>query len=258
MLHPNQSGFKPNDLCTNQLISITHMIYSSLNHSDSHEVRGIFLDMSKAFDKVWHEGLLHKLKTFGISNNIYFVLKSFLSNRLQRVTLNGLNSDWRNLKAGVPQGSILGPLLFLIYVNDLPQGLKSTVKLFADDVSLFSIVDNNPLHSANILNDDLETINRWSNNWKMSFNPDPTKQATEVLFSHKRKDIVHPELLFNGSKVSRASSQKHLGMVLDEKLTFHEHLSIKLSKARKSIGILRKLSYLIPRVSLVTIYRGRQ
>ena len=90
LLHPNQSGFKPGDSCTNQLISITHMIYSSLNHTNSHEVRGIFLDMSKAFDKVWHKGLLYKIKTFGVSSNIFYVLQSFLSNRFQRVALYGI------------------------------------------------------------------------------------------------------------------------------------------------------------------------
>ena len=128
--------------------------------------------------------------------------------------------------------------------------------MFADDVSIFSVVDNSPLHSANMLNNDLAMINNWAYKWRMSFNPDPTKQAKEDLFSRKRKDIVHPDLIFNGTKVNQAPSQKHLGMILDEKLNFNEHLSAKLSKARKSVGILRKLFYLIPRNSLVTIYKS--
>ena len=98
--------------------------------------------MSKAFDKVWHKGLLFKIETFGISNNIFYILQSFLSNRFQRVSFNGLNSGWKNVGAGVPQGSILGPLFFLMYVNDLPQGLTSIVKLFVDNVSIFSFPDN--------------------------------------------------------------------------------------------------------------------
>ena len=91
----------------------------------------------KAFDRVWHEGLLFKLECIGISGNLLSLLKSFLSSRFQRVVLNGQCSSWLSVEAGVLQGSILGPLLFLIYINDLPGNLQSTVKLFADDTSLF-------------------------------------------------------------------------------------------------------------------------
>ena len=97
----------------------------------------------------------------------------------QRVVLNGQHSSWADVKAGVPQGSILGPLLFLIYINDLPNGLNSNVKLFADDTSLFSIV-HNVTDSANLLNSDLSKINESTLQWKMSFNPDPTNQAQET------------------------------------------------------------------------------
>ena len=176
LLSPYQSGFKPGDSCSNQLISITHEILSSFDNYKSLEVRGVFLDMSKAFDKVWHEGLIYKLQTFGISGNLLTLLSSFLHDRRQRVVLNGINSEWTNIKAGVPQGSILGPLLFLMYVNDIPDNLSSNVKLFADDVSLFSIVDD-PVQSGSQLNNDLKKIQKWAFDWKMSFNPDPNKQA---------------------------------------------------------------------------------
>ena len=98
------------------------------------------MDLSKAFDKVWHQGLLFKLESFGIRGKLLNLLEDYLSNRFQRVLLNGQESSWLPIKAGVPQGSILGPLLFLIYINDLPDGLNSISKLFADDTSLFSIV----------------------------------------------------------------------------------------------------------------------
>ena len=140
--------------------------------------------------------------------------------------MNGQNSELRVIRAGVPQGSILGPLLFLIYVNDLPQNLRSTVKLFADDVSLFSVVKNDVSLSANDLNHDLAMISNWSLQWKMSFNPDPSKEANEVLFSGKINANPHPNLFFNGTKVNRVVSQKHLGITLDEKLSFNEHVSI--------------------------------
>ena len=255
LLSPNQSGFRHGDSCTNQLLSIVHNIHSSFDAYNSLEVRGVFLDMSKAFDKVWHDGLIYKLENFGIKGRLLSLLTDFLSNRSQRVALNGQYSEWKDIKAGVPQGSILGPLLFLIYINDLSSNLKSTVKLFADDVSLFSVI-HDPNLSAAELNSDLRTINDWAHKWRMSFNPDPLKQATEVLFSKKRTIVNHPDLFFNGVKIDRVPMQKHLGMILDEKLTFIDHVAAKISKASKGIGILRKLFYLIPRSALVTIYKS--
>ena len=100
----------------------------------------MFLDILKAFDKVWHEGLILKLSRNGISGNLLYLLKDFLKYRKERVVLNGQNSSWKGITSGVPQGSILGPLLFLIYINDLPNGLSSNCKLFADNKSLFSVV----------------------------------------------------------------------------------------------------------------------
>ena len=100
----------------------------------------MLLDISKAFDNVWHQGLLYKLQQNGISGNLLETSTDFLKDRKQRVVLNGQNSSWANVEAGVPQGSILGPLLLLIYINDLPDNLSTNVKLFADDTSLFSVV----------------------------------------------------------------------------------------------------------------------
>ena len=120
-------------------------------------VRGIFLDISKAFDKVWHQGLLHKLKQNFISAKQFDIITDFLNFRKQRVVLNGQYSSWTSIEAGVPQGSILGPLLFLIYVNDLSDDLTTNVKLFTDDNSFFSIVHNKNTSTTN-LNNDLNKI----------------------------------------------------------------------------------------------------
>ena len=137
LISQNQSCFKQGDSCINQLLSITHDIYQSLDQS--YEVRGVFLDILKAFDKVWHKGLLYKLAQNGINGPLLKLLNDFLRGRKQRVVLNGQHSSWSDILAGVPQGSILGPLLFLIYINDLSDDLKCNPKLFADDTSLFSI-----------------------------------------------------------------------------------------------------------------------
>ena len=140
LISTNHSGFKPGDSCIDQLLSITHEIYRSFD--DELEVRSVFLDVSKAFDKIWHEGVIFKLKQNGISGDILNILTDFLGNRKQRVVLNGQVSTWTSVNAGVPQGSILGPLLFLIYINDLSDNLSSNVKLSADDTTLFSVIND--------------------------------------------------------------------------------------------------------------------
>ena len=145
-----------------------------------------------------------------------------MSDRYQRIVLNGQTSNWNKIKAGVPQGSILGPLFFLIYINDLPFELCCSAKLFA----LFSVVENVHETTAN-LNKDLENINKWAKQWKMSFNPDTTKMVQEVLFLRKKSKVIHPSLIFNGKDVSHSESHKHLGVVLDPKLNFDMHLKGK-------------------------------
>ena len=158
LLNPNQSGFRPPDSCINQLLAITHEIFEAFDCNPTLEVRSVFLDISKAFDKVWHEGLLFKLRSMDISGEPYNPLGNYLSGRFQRAILNEQRSSWRPVIAGVLQGSILGPLLFLVYINDLPNESKSTVKLFADDTSLSTTVkDKN--ESANTLNNDLPVVN---------------------------------------------------------------------------------------------------
>ena len=164
MISPNQSGFRSGDSCVNQLLAITHEIYKSFD--EWFQVRGVFLDISKAFDKVCHEELLLKLNQNGISGNLLKLLRNFLSSQKQRVVLNGQHSSRDNVTAGVPQGSISGPLLLIIYINDLSNNLSSNCKLFAHDTSLFSVV-NNIYTSATTLSQDLKTITNWAFQWKM-------------------------------------------------------------------------------------------
>ena len=130
LLDPNQSGFRPGDSTINQLLSITHTIFKAFDCNPTLDVRSVYLDISKAFDRVWHVGLIYKLKRCGVSGQFLSLVQSFLKDRKQRTVLNGQCSNWGDVLAGVPQGSILGPLFFLVYINDLTADLKCHVKLF--------------------------------------------------------------------------------------------------------------------------------
>ena len=142
------------------------------------------------------------------------LIKDFLSDRKQHVVLNGQFSFWMDVQAGILVRSILGHLLFLIYINDLLDNLTSNPKLFADD----TLTDPNV--TANQINNDLHNINTQAYQWKMSFNNDTSKQAQEVILSHKFKVTVHPQLVFNNNPAHETSTQKHLGIFLDFKLNF--------------------------------------
>ena len=160
-----------NCMVTNQLLTPLHTYHKICEAVDKgKEIRAVFCDISKAFDRVWHKGILYKLRCMGCSNRVVKWFESYLSQRRQRVVINGQSSDWVHILAGVPQGSILGPLLFLIYINDIVKHIGCSIRLFADDTSLYIIVDC-PLQSAQLLNTDLQTISDWAAAWLVTFNP---------------------------------------------------------------------------------------
>ena len=163
-----QSGFIKGDPCVNQLLSITHEIHKNLDANPSIDTIGIFLDMSKAFDKVWHKGLLSKLQSYGVNSEFYTLLNNYLLRRKQRVILNGVTSSWKPIMSGVPQGSIPGPLLFIVFINDLPDNLVCNPKLFADDVSLIAVMHDKHICTSN-LRDALRRLYEWSVQWKICF-----------------------------------------------------------------------------------------
>ena len=132
---------------------------------------------------------------------------------------------------------------------------QKQAQLFADDTSIFSIVHDTDLSSKQ-LNDDLKNVSDWAYQWKMSFNPDLSKQAQEVIFSRKASRVDHPVVSFNNSPIARTPCQKHLGLYLDKKLNFSHHIKEKVSKACKSICVIRKFHYILPRHSLLTIYKS--
>ena len=229
LLTPNQSGFRPGDSTISQLLRITHKIYSAFEDTPSRETWAVFLDLSKSFERVWHEGLLYKLECNGISGGLLNLIRNFLANRKQRVILNDKSSEWVKITAGIPQGSVMGPLLFLIYINDLVENVMCVAKMFADGTSLYSIVtDENK--TADDLNRDLESVRLWAWQWKMHFNSDKTE---EVIFSTKRSKSLRPPLILGNDLEMRKIEHRHLGMILDTKLNIQSHFKEAICKARR-------------------------
>ena len=250
-----QSGFRKGDSCVSQLLSISHDILKDFDLNPPLDTRGVFLDISKTFNRNWHDGLLFKLNLYGISGPLLFLVQDFLLGRSQRVVLDGQTSEWTEISAGVQQGSNLGPLFFLIYIYDPPHELISKVKFFAYDSFLFSLIVDK-IRCSIELNNDLLKISEWAHQWKMSFNPDPSKQAVEVYFSRKLKPPDPPALNFNNAAIAVQDHQKHLGLILDKKLAFDHHLNEKFLRANRSIGLINRLRKFLPRNSLITIYKA--
>ena len=148
----------------------------------------------------------------------------------------------------------MGPLFFLIYINDLTDELKCDVKLFADDTSIFTIA-HDPNSAAININHDLSLINLWAHKWRMSFNPGISKQAVEVTFSKKRCPPNHPPIFFNDVPVKNVPEQKHLGILLDSKLSFANHIKAIISKSRQGKGVLQLFSKCLPRHTLCEMYK---
>jgi len=151
----------------------------------------------------------------------------------------------------VPQGSVLGPIFFLVYINDIVDDLQNDIKLFADDTSIYSVVKDKDEAAAN-LNQDLERVNLWAWQWKMQFNSDKTK---EVIFSVERSKIEHPTLNLGLDHVTRKDEHKHLGLILDSKLDFISHIRQAILKARRGIGMIKYLSKYVSRDVIDQIYK---
>ena len=248
ILTEHQSGFTPGDSTINQLLYLSNDILKAVDSGK--EVRVVFCDISKAFDRVWHSGILYKLSSIGITGNLLSWFHNYLFDRKQRVVLRGNESTWHIITAGVPQGSILGPLLFLIYINDIVCEIQSNIKLFADDTSLYIIVEN-PNLAATALNNDLERINAWSRRWLVDFNPNKTNTIT---FSRSSTPTVHPPLIFNNTQLNEVSYHKHLGVHLSQNLSWVQQVDYMVTKASTRLNILRKLKFFTDRITLQKIY----
>ena len=166
ILTPQQHGFRRDHSCESQLIQTIQDLSSSANKST--QIDAIILDFSKAFDTVPHQRLILKLKHMGLNSKLISWISAFLKGRKQRVVVGGEHSEWVGVESGVPQGTVLGPLLFLAYINDLPDELQSTVRLFADDCIIYTPIKS--IQDSQKLQHDLNKLAEWEKRWQMSFN----------------------------------------------------------------------------------------
>ncbi len=248
-----QSGFTPGDSTINQLIHINDMILRSLGNME--DVIGCFLDLTRAFDTVWHKGLLYKLDKYGIKDHhtdckLYSWFESYLCNRGHRVTIDGKVSSIKYINAAVPQGSVLGPLLFLIYINDVTEGIDSDIFLFADDTSIFRSGKNNQTLAQQI-NSDLNKISLWAKKWKININP--TKTVC-MLFSKKANPDNSFVIKLNNDIIKLSTHHKHLGLWITNNLTWKKHIGEIATKARKRLGCLKLHAFRMSRRSLELCY----
>ena len=209
----------------------------------------VFCDVSKEFDRVWHKGLLFKLRQNGIDGKLLEWLNSYLSQRKQKVCFKSCYSGLKSIFAGVPRGSVLGPLLFLVYINDIAKQLLSLTRLFADDSSLFYAAAN-IADIAGIINHDLQLLSNWAKQWLVTFNPLKTEA---VLFTLNKIDIL-PHLIFDNIAISFVDNHKHLGVTLSSNGQWHTHIENIVNSATKILGIMRKLKYSISRNALNQMY----
>lgn len=179
---------------------------------------------------------------------------NFLKNRKQRVVLNRQCSSWANASTGVPQGSLLNPRFFLIFINNLSCNLKYNHKLFADDTSLFSTVRKSEA-TTNILNSDLKEISKRKFWWIVSVNLDPSKHMQAVIFNKNTPKDSHSKILFHRVPVLQVYSHKHLEFILDSKLTFCIHTKTIMAKVNKATDLIPRFQRVLPRASLVTIHK---
>ena len=234
VLDDAQHGFRKLRSCVSQLIITINDFATCLqNHL---QIDAILLDFSKAFDKVDHEILLAKLEHLGIRNSLLDWSRSFLIGRSQRVVVEGMESDPTRVRSGVPQGTVLGPLFFLIYINDISKGLSigTTLKLFADDSLLYRII-RTPLDSQ-ILQNDLNKLQLWSENNKMEFHPG---KCQLLRITNKIKKINGPYQILN-TPIMEVDSAKYLGVVIDKNLSWKPNHIATIKKCNSTLAFLKR------------------
>lgn len=237
-INSSQHGFRKDFSCETQLASFVHDLHVNLDSNIQTDV--IFLDFAKAFDKVPHRRLIFKLSQLNLDPSILNWIINFLTHRQQFVTTNQASSSLAEVTSGVPQGSVLGPLLFLIYINDLPLSISSHVRLFADDCVIYHKITNPSDHV--LLQDDLLSIQAWCERWQMSLN---VQKCKLVSFTRRLNPSVFSYSL-NSVPLQRNDSYRYLGVQLSSDLSWATHISHVVSSANQSLGFLKRNLKLAP------------
>ena len=232
ILYPFQYGFRSGRSCETQLTGFISDLHNNLQQGKQTDV--IVLDMAKAFDKVGHQRLIRKLEFYGVCGLTSQWIHSFLSNRTQAVVLDGSSSYTADVISGVPQGSVLGPCLFLYFINDLPTTLTSKVRLFADDTLVYLTVRSE--EDARCLQDDLDRIEDWVKRWMMEFNP--TK--CQVLRVARSRQVINHQYSLCGKNLEICSSTKYLGITVSSNLSWNKQVDEVCAKANSTLAFLRR------------------
>ena len=230
----NQHGFRKTRSCETQLALLIHDILKSAENK--RQVDAIFLDFRKAFDKVPHHKLLHKLKIAGINSQVLVWIEHFLNDRKQRVVLDGICSNVVEVTSGVPQGSVIGPLLFLIYINDLSREINSKVRIFADDTVIYREIATS--EDRLVLRNDLDKIMAWCENWELELN---INKCSVVNFFERKTTNNDFTYSLRGEKISIVESVKYLGLTLTNNLSWNTHIRNTCGKALKKLGFVKRI-----------------
>ena len=249
ILFKSQYGFRKGRNTTHASLDFLQTVEAALCKDEC--AVGIFCDLSKAFDTLDHGILLNKLEHYGIRGKWHLWFQSYLSDRTQFVDLNGITSTEQSIQVGVPQGSILGPLLFLLYINDLPASLSKMLAVkFADDTNL--VIRGRSLEDlANDINSDLASVNDFFKANKLKLNVEKTKM---VCFRKKGKTINEVPIMLDGAKLSYNDSATFLGITLDCNLNWEQHCIAVANKIARNSGLLNRLKHYLPKASLKILY----
>ena len=250
LISNKQYGFRPNHSTADLLTVLSQTWNNTLDKGG--EVYVVALDIKGAFDQVWHNGLCAKLSSKGITGRLHVWLQNYLQGRSINVVLSGQSSLPRPINASVPQGSILGPLLFSIFIDDVVEQCKNNIFLYADDSTIFApVTSSNGPEVAASLNKDLENIRKWADAWKVTFEPSKCKA---IILSRKREPS-RPDLSFGNTKIKLSEQMEVLGLSIDKKITWTSHLSNVCRRAGQRLGALRRLANKLDAKGRANIYK---